>query len=106
MNSLIARLTLGVAGLCCLGSAACSNLVYMSHLAATGTSVEVADAQTTIERRREIAQGLDNVAALQIGLSTAAWWLSLLALLLIVVVTLWGFSRNRRAPVTQELRHA
>lgn len=91
MNSTFSRIALGIAGLSCIGTATCSSLLSMSHLAATGLSTEISDSTTTLERRLEIAKGLDNATVLQSGLANASWWLSIVALVLVAVVILWGF---------------
>lgn len=94
MNKLFARLNLALACLLCIGVSACSSLLYLSYLAAFGLSAEIRDPNTTIERRSEIAQGLENGTAVQLRLVNVIWWLSLMAILLIVVVALWGFRRG------------
>ena len=94
MNTLFARLCLALACLLCVAVSACSSLLYMSHLAATGLTSEISDTNTTIERREEIAQGLENGTSVQLRLVNATWWLSLVAIVLIVVVALWGFQRR------------
>lgn len=91
MNSTLSRIALGIAGLSCIATAICSSLLYMSHLATTGLSTEISDSTTTMERRLEIAEGLDNATVLQSGLANAIWWLSLVAIMLVAVVSLWGF---------------
>lgn len=78
----------------CLGISFCCNLLYVSYVAASGLSNEVADAGTTIARRAEIAQGLDNAAFAQIRLANTGLWLSLIAMVLIGVVAVWGFRRD------------
>lgn len=97
MNSLSARLTLALAGLICIGISVCSGLLYMSHLAATGLFAEIAAPETSLERRSEIAQGLENGTSMQIRLVNLTWWLSFAALLLIAVVAMGGFRRSRVA---------
>ena len=96
MSPLVSRLTLCLAGLICMGISFCCSLLYMSHIAASGLSTEIADSSTTIQRRAEIAQGLDNAAMLQSRLANTGWWLSLAAILLIGVVVMWGFRGDSR----------
>ncbi len=73
----------------------------MSYIAAMGLTTEIADATTSIERRSEIAQGLDNAATLQSGLANAIWWLALVAILLTVAIAFWGFRiPGRQSPVS------
>lgn len=98
MNSTLSRIVLCLAGLGCIGTATCSSLLYMSHLAASGLPSEIADSTTTIDRRLEIAEGLDNATSVQSGLANAIWWLSLAAIILIAVVTFWGFRSPTQNP--------
>ena len=65
----------------------------MSHLAAFGISSEIRDETVSIERRLEIAQGIDNANTIQMTLANVSWWLALATGLLIAVVALWGFRK-------------
>lgn len=95
MNLTLSRILLGIAIIGCIAIATCSSLLQMSHLAATGMSAEIANPATTIERRSQIAQGLDNGGSLQVNIANGIWWLALATMLLIAVVAIWGLNRKK-----------
>ena len=95
MSLTLSRILLGIAIIGCIAIATCSSLLQMSHLAATGMSAEIANPETTIERRSQIAQGLDNGGSIQHTIANGIWWLALATMLLIAVVVVWGLSRKK-----------
>ncbi|MFG0291289.1 MAG: hypothetical protein ACF8CQ_24205 [Rhodopirellula sp. JB044] len=93
MKPIYCRLLLGLAVLGCIGVGICSSLLHMSHLASFGISSEIRDETVSIERRLEIAQGIDNANTIQMTLANVSWWLALVTGLLVAAVALWGFRR-------------
>ena len=96
MKPIVSRILMALAGAACLGITVCTSLLHMSFLAATGISTEVADPATTIDRRKEIAQGINNATAIQSQLADVSWWLAVVACLLITYLLFSSFRQPHR----------